>query len=153
MGGRLGKTRKEGQDRKGSGSPYLSERGCTPHGMPSCFPYTTAVFFNRASAEPEFRQWYPRVPWDRRRSVLFSQCPRSGLSFWTLIVITCNILTFHSVQCQSRVLGSTYVQKYCCSTAHFHRCLHAASVGHLKPDAFFFYVTDRQTDTNSVKFR
>jgi len=32
----------------------------------------------------------------------------------------------------------TYVKKYCCSTAHLHRCLHADTVGHLKPDAFFF---------------
>ena len=36
------------------------------------------------------------------------------------------------------VAGGAYVKKYCCSTAHFHRCLHAEKVGHLKPHACFF---------------
>ena len=35
-------------------------------------------------------------------------------------------------------VATTYVKKYCCSTAHFQRCLHALNVGHLKPHACFF---------------
>jgi len=39
---------------------------------------------------------------------------------------------------QTHVKAPTYVKKYCCSTTHFHRCLQAANVGHLNPDALFF---------------
>lgn len=38
----------------------------------------------------------------------------------------------------------TYVKKSCCSTAHFHRYLQAASVSHLQPIGFCFFKKKRK---------
>lgn len=54
-----------------------------------------------------------------------------------------HVLQFNKVLTLSA--DRTYVKNSCCSTAHFHRYLQAASVSHLQPIGFCFCISKKDT--------